>query len=83
MTPQERVDRAQRVAFLLNNETFRDACAQVEASYTQSIMRTAVADTEKRETLFAEYAGFRRVVAELARWRDDGDIAAAEIRRAG
>lgn len=81
MTNQERIERGQRAAFLLRQEAFKAAAEMIDQHMRDAVFRTALSETEKREALFAEYSGFRRVVALLKGWVDDGELAAAEEAR--
>jgi hypothetical protein len=81
MTPEQIRARGGRVRALRETEAFQEAVAAVDADLTAAILATKIEDVAKREALFAEFKGFRRVVAKLRDWDGQGEVAAAEIER--
>ncbi len=79
MTPEQRRERGQKVETLLRDETFQSVAAAVDAHYRDAVFRTKLADLEKREAAFAEYAGFRAMLEKLRSWAQDGQMAADEL----
>lgn len=81
MTVEERIRLGQAAERLLVDETFGDACRVADAWYRDAVFRTRGDEAEKRETLYAEYSGFRRVLERLHAWKADGLKAADEAGR--
>lgn len=81
MTPDERLRLGQAADRLLTDETFGDACRVVDGWYRDQVFRTKPTEAEKREELYAEYSGFRRVLERLSTWRSDAMKVADEIER--
>jgi hypothetical protein len=81
MTPEARILQGQAAERLLIDETFGDACRALDGWYRDAVFKTALADAPKREELFAEYSGFRRVLERLHAWKSDGLKAADEVGR--
>jgi hypothetical protein len=79
LTPEQRKERGDRATALLASETFQAAARDVDAFYRDAVFATGIAAVDEREVLFAEYAGFRRMVERLRRWKDDGAIVSHEI----
>lgn len=67
--------RGERAEALLKSETFQAAILALEADMQRAVMATGIKDTEKREELFAEYHGLKRVVVKLRAWAAEAAIA--------
>ena len=78
----DRILQGQAAERLLLDETFGDACRATDAWYREAVFKTKPGEADKREELFAEYSGFRRVLERLHAWKADGLKAADEAGRA-
>jgi hypothetical protein len=81
LTPEARILQGQAAERLLVDETFGDACRATDAWYRDAVFRTKAEEADKREGLYAEYSGFRRVLERLHAWKSDGMKAADEVGR--
>ncbi len=81
MSLEERIERGQRAARLLANEMFTATGLEVSVAIKDDLFRTKAEEADKREALYAEYRGFRRVLERLSAWKSDGQMAAAEAER--
>ena len=78
----ERAALGARCRELLQSETFQKAIAELDHEYREALFRTAPAETDKREQMFLEYHGLKRIVGRLQSWEADGVMAQQEIDRA-
>ncbi len=81
MTLEERMERGRRAAQLLADEMFTATGLDVSAAIKDDLFRTKPEEGDKREALYAEYRGFRRVLERLSTWKSDGQMATAEAER--
>jgi hypothetical protein len=79
LTPEQRRERGEKAARLIADETFQAAAREVDAYCRDKVFATKLAQIAEREALFAEYDGFRRILATLRSWKDDGALVAREI----
>lgn len=75
----DRQARGARAREFLDSPTFQDAVTAVDGWYREAMFATKPEDGEKREALFMEYNGFRRVLKRLTDWDFDGEMATREL----
>ena len=75
----ERQARGARARELMNSPMFGEVIEAVEKEYRDAMFATRMEDGEKREALYAEYNGFRRLLKRLVDWENDGEMASLEL----
>jgi hypothetical protein len=83
MTPEEEIGRAQEAQFILENELFKDAVAEVRKALIDGIERSAFTDEKLREKLSQQLVAVSAVVAQLRSHMETGKLAAETIKRRG
>ena len=78
MTPQERLDRADRVKAMLSDGVLNDAVMAVNDELTRAIVESPSEQKEERERLYFEIRALKRVMAKVKSWHDDGLMAEQE-----
>ena len=70
--------RGDKAAVLLRDPLFSEAAEAAEAALTATLMRTKAEDADRRELLYMECLGLRRVIKQLGAWADEAALIASE-----
>jgi hypothetical protein len=81
MTPERRIDRADRARSILDDEIVIEALRTIEASYIEAWKATEPRDAQGREMAWMGVKAAQLFRQKLSRLAQDGDIARAEIAR--
>lgn len=77
MNLHERVARGRMAKALI--ETHGGALLGIDTEIAREMLATDPGDTEKRDMVYHEYHGFKRMIAKLKLWVQDGELAEAAI----
>jgi hypothetical protein len=83
VTPEEEIGRAQEANFILQNELFKEAVAEVRQALIDGIERSAFTDEKLREKLAQQLVAVTAVVNKLKSHMETGKLAEETIRRRG
>ncbi len=75
---QDQINRGQRARFLLENETFKEAIAEVDAEYVRQ-WRAEKKDGNRRESLWYGMNAVADVKTKLSKWISDGNVARQQV----
>jgi hypothetical protein len=78
MTEEEAILIGTRLQQIVNDDAFQTALKVMDHQYKTSMFLTQPSDREAREQLYAEYHGFRNLVATMASLITQADMILAE-----
>ena len=70
--------RGDKAAVLLRDKLFAEAAEAAEQAIIDRMTRTNLEESEKRELLYAECLGLRRVIRQLGMWANEAAVIASE-----